>query len=92
MPLVGDTATIDTMDDYETDDEMLIPKPEKVPSSSEVEQEEEEEEHRVLSTIGGSVHSRHPWFKKWNAEGRNVADLLPEQYPEGYDPKRNECK
>ncbi len=73
------------MDDYDTDDEMLIPKPEKVPSSSEVEQEEREED-------GGDLHSRHPWFKKWLKDGRNVADLLSEQYPKDYDPKRNESK
>ena len=74
-------------------------------SSDEEEQEEEEEEsedesdeepakndHRVLSKTGGDLHSRHPWFKKWLKDGRNVADLLPEQYPKGYDPKRNKSK
>ena len=38
------------------------------------------------------LHTRHPWFKKWLKDGRNAADLLPEQYPKGYDPKRNESK
>ena len=73
-------------------------------SSDEEEQEEEEEsedesdeetaknDHKVLSATGGDVHSRHPWFKKWLKDGRNAADLLPEQYPKGYDPKRNESK
>ena len=67
-------------------------------SSSEEEEEDESDEeyedddHRVMSTTGGDVHSRHPWFKKWLKDGGHAADLLPEQYPKGYDPKRNESK
>ena len=48
--------------------------------------EEEDEE------LENNLHSRHPWFKKWLKDGKNCADLLPEQYPTGYDPKRNESK
>ena len=102
------------MDDYATDDEILIPKVEEGTwegtTSSKAEQEQEEEERqssedeksdaesekddrRVLSTTtGGDLHSRHPWFKKWLEDGKNVVDLLPEQYPTGYDPPRNESK
>ena len=77
-------------------------------SSSEEEQEEEEfsedesdeesdeepakNDHRLLSKTRGSLHSRHPWLRKWLKDGSNVADLLPEQYPKGFDPKRNESK
>ena len=58
------------------------PAPKKARGAEEQEREED----------GGSLHSRHPWFKKWLEDGRNAADLLPEQYPKGYDPKRNESK
>ena len=69
-------------------------------TSSDEEEEEEDEsdeeyeddDHRVLSTTGGDVYSRHPWLKKWLKDGGHAADLLPEQYPKYYDPKRNESK
>ena len=38
------------------------------------------------------VHTRHPWFKQWLKDGRIIENLLPEQYPPGYDPRRVESE
>ena len=52
----------------------------------------------VVRTISSSkgfsedLHSRHPWYKKWVQDGAKYEDLLPEQYPSGFHPVRNESK
>ena len=38
------------------------------------------------------VHTRHPWLKEWAENGSRIEDLTKEQYPPGYDPKRNESE
>ena len=47
-------------------------------------------EKSIRRTKGYSdaLHSRHPWYKKWVQDGAKSEDLLPEQYPSGFDQKR----
>ena len=100
-PLADRTAAMDDSTDDETLS-LFAPKSSDTSSSEEEQEEDEEEDQEVVHEPGGPVqqrgqgiadlHSRHPWFQKWLKDGRNFADLRPEQYPTGYDPKRNESK
>ena len=94
-------CTNEAMDDSTDDETLSIFAPKSSDTlSSEDEQEEDEEDQEVVQPGPGvqhsqgieDLHSRHPWFAKWVRDGKNIAGLLPEQYPTGYDPKRNESK